>query len=32
MRIGYIKHKGANLSKLGEIYINALKNYKNDIL
>ena len=32
MRIGYIKHKGANLSKLGEIYINALKNYKNEIL
>lgn len=32
MRIGYIKHKGANLSKLGEIYINALKNYENNIL
>lgn len=27
MRIGYIHHKGANLSALGEIYLIALKKY-----
>lgn len=32
MHIGYIKHKGTKLSKLGEIYINALKNYENKVL
>ena len=31
-RIGYIKHKGAKLSALGEIYINELKNYENKVL
>ncbi len=32
MHIGYIKHKGAKLSSLGEIYINELKNYENKVL
>ena len=32
MHIGYIKHKGTKLSKLGEIYIDALKNYENKVL
>lgn len=32
MHIGYIKHKGTKLSKLGEIYIDALKNYENMVL
>lgn len=27
MRIGYIKHKGAKLSPIGEIYLNELKKY-----
>ena len=31
MHIGYIKHKGTKLSKLGEIYIDALKNYENKV-
>ena len=25
MRIGYIRHKGANLSRLGEIYLQELR-------
>ena len=32
MHIGYIKHKGTKLSKLGEIYIDSLKNYENKVL
>ena len=32
MHMGYIKHKGTKLSKLGEIYIDALKNYENKVL
>ena len=30
MRIGYIKHKGAKLSAMGEIYLNELRKYLNN--
>lgn len=32
MHIGYIKHKGVKLSRLGEIYVEALRDYENSIL
>ncbi|WP_099469384.1 LysR family transcriptional regulator [Konateibacter massiliensis] len=32
MRIGYIKRKGSNVSRLGEIYIEELKRYENRVL
>lgn len=32
MRIGYIKRKGAGISKLGELYIEKLKHYKEKVL
>ncbi|MEE1304311.1 MAG: LysR family transcriptional regulator [Agathobacter sp.] len=32
MRIGYIKRKAAKLSTSGEIYVNELKKYKNNVL
>ena len=30
MRIGYIKHKGAKLSAMGEIYLSELRKYLNN--
>jgi DNA-binding transcriptional LysR family regulator len=32
MHIGYIKHKGAKTSKIGEIYLNELRKYKDNVL
>ncbi len=32
MHIGYIKHKGAKVSKIGEIYLNELRKYKDNVL
>lgn len=32
MRIGYVKRKGANISHIGEIYIEELKKYKDKIM
>lgn len=32
MRIGYVKRKGANVSHIGEIYIEELKKYKDKIM
>lgn len=32
MRIGYIKHKGAKISPIGEIYLNELRKYKDMVL
>lgn len=32
MRIGYIKHKGARLSSIGEIYVEELKKYTNNVM
>lgn len=32
MHIGYLKHKGTKLSKLGEIYLSALRNYESKVL
>ncbi|MBQ1328651.1 MAG: LysR family transcriptional regulator [Eubacterium sp.] len=31
MRIGYIKRKGSNLSKLGELYVEELNKYKDQV-
>lgn len=32
MRIGYVKRKGANISHIGELYIEELKKYKDKIM
>ncbi len=32
MHIGYIKHKGANISKIGEIYLNELRKCRDHVL
>lgn len=32
MRIGYIKRKGFNISRIGELYIEEMKEYKNKVL
>ncbi len=32
MRIGYVKRKGANISHIGELYIEELKKYKEKIM
>lgn len=32
MHIGYIKHKGANLSSIGEIYLQELSKYEDNVL
>lgn len=32
MRIGYVKRKGAKVSPIGQIYIEELKNYKDNVM
>ena len=32
MRIGYVKRKGAKVSHIGEIYIEELKKYKENVM
>lgn len=32
MHIGYIKHKGANISKIGGIYLDELRKYRDNVL
>ena len=31
MRIGYIKRKGSNLSRLGELYVEELSKYEDQV-
>lgn len=32
MRIGYVKRKGAKVSHIGEIYIEELKKYRENVM
>ena len=32
MRIGYVKRKGAKVSYIGEIYIEELKKYRENVM